>query len=340
MAARSENQAETFVYYRVYLPSGLIASKTAFTPGDPFTGRIRASSVPAPHTVATLKRCIAHAENFADPHLRPSRIYETLTSGVELKESADIFLLPHNQYPRPATLPGTTDQRLQMQMARLNRHAPRSTPETPYAFVFEGDMSVQETTERDFMARNVAGVAQDFLYYHLYTRTGEDTSSTSFDADRPGVGRVLKAAVVPPWSATSIKRCIAKAEKRPIYSFADMYYNIATRQAFGDSDLLPEGVGDTLEWPLVIVQPERRPGLYNRPLKILRTNSQLSDLWYEDTRGRRPSFVSYGDVVYTDGIPRVQDFHTKTGEIRREIAYAIRKEPGGLDPNDWVPAGT
>ncbi|KAJ7844323.1 hypothetical protein B0H13DRAFT_2411541 [Mycena leptocephala] len=97
----------------------------------------------------------------------------------------------------------------------------------------------------------------------------ENIGSHLFTLSEHAMGRVLKADVAPPWSISSIKRCIAKAEKKPIYAVADMYEDISAHEALEVYNSLPKASGATLEKPLVMVEPERRAGLHNRPLKIL-----------------------------------------------------------------------
>jgi hypothetical protein len=53
------------VYYRVYTQDGALRSK-ASTQDDPCLGRIKVTSVPPPHTVDTLKNCLASSEDIAD----------------------------------------------------------------------------------------------------------------------------------------------------------------------------------------------------------------------------------------------------------------------------------
>ena len=71
------------VYYRIYSEDGAIPSKTPASSGDPFLGRIKARSVPPPHTVKTIKLRIARVEdiNLYDP----TRI--------------SLFLTPYSQSP-------------------------------------------------------------------------------------------------------------------------------------------------------------------------------------------------------------------------------------------------
>ncbi|KAJ7929454.1 hypothetical protein B0H13DRAFT_1859664 [Mycena leptocephala] len=54
------------VYYRVYTPDAAIHSKSAWDAKDQFLGRIAANSIPPPHNVGSLKRCIAHTEGLLE----------------------------------------------------------------------------------------------------------------------------------------------------------------------------------------------------------------------------------------------------------------------------------
>ncbi|KAJ7852182.1 hypothetical protein B0H14DRAFT_2354892 [Mycena olivaceomarginata] len=54
------------VYYRVYTPDAANHSKSAWDAKDQFLGRIAANSIPPPHNVGSLKRCIAHTEGLLE----------------------------------------------------------------------------------------------------------------------------------------------------------------------------------------------------------------------------------------------------------------------------------
>ena len=69
------------VYYRIYAEDGAHPSRTPFSPGDPFLGRIKFGSVPPPRTAKTVKRSIAKVENLKD------------------RESTSVFLTPYSQAP-------------------------------------------------------------------------------------------------------------------------------------------------------------------------------------------------------------------------------------------------
>ena len=57
----------SIVYDRIYAEDGAIPSKTPAAPSDRFLGRIKARSVPPPHTANTVKRSIAKVEDIKDP---------------------------------------------------------------------------------------------------------------------------------------------------------------------------------------------------------------------------------------------------------------------------------
>ena len=95
------------VYYRIYAEDGAIPSRTPATIGDPFVGRIKARSVPPPHTAKAVKHSIAKMENIED------------------RKSTSLFLTPYSQSPM-----GDTDK-----ITILNRTGPGSTPQEPLALV-------------------------------------------------------------------------------------------------------------------------------------------------------------------------------------------------------------
>jgi hypothetical protein len=58
------------VYYRVYDDLGEAPSKSSFDPSEPCLGRIDTLSVPPPHTVASLKRCLNQVEEYTNRELQ------------------------------------------------------------------------------------------------------------------------------------------------------------------------------------------------------------------------------------------------------------------------------
>lgn len=112
------------------------------------------------------------------------------------------------------------------------------------------------------------------VYYRLYTRSGEDHSVHAFDPDEPSIGCIDRSTVAPPEDVAAIKRCIARAEGKPIYAFGDLYADVSDEPLANDACITdaPAGAvfhGSTPMGALRIVHPERRAGLFNRPLKIL-----------------------------------------------------------------------
>ena len=90
----------------MYAEDGAVPSKTPAAPSNPFLGRIKATSVPPPHTVKTLRCSIARAEDIKDI---------TKTS---------LFLTPYSQSPMR-----NADKVI------LNRNDLGSTPHEPLAIV-------------------------------------------------------------------------------------------------------------------------------------------------------------------------------------------------------------
>ena len=95
------------VYYRIYAEDGAIPLKTPLAPGDPFLGRIKARSVPPPHTVKAVKRSIANVENIKD------------------RTNTSLFLTQYSQSPMGDACEVTI----------LDRTGPGSTPHEPLALV-------------------------------------------------------------------------------------------------------------------------------------------------------------------------------------------------------------
>ena len=98
------------VYYRIYAEDGAIPSKTSFTPGDAFIGRIKAGSVPPPLTAKTVKRCIAKSENIKD------------------RGGTSLFLTSYSKSPMDDAEKITTI---------LDGNGPGTTPQEPLALVAE-----------------------------------------------------------------------------------------------------------------------------------------------------------------------------------------------------------
>jgi hypothetical protein len=74
--------------------------------------------------------------------------------------------------------------------------------------------------------------------------------------------------------------------------------------ALPEDALLLNTSGATAHDPILLVQPERRAGLHNRPLLVL-SDSEHGGIWtWGPSRWLSPSA---GDIVHTDGIRRVEE---------------------------------
>ncbi|KAJ7762866.1 hypothetical protein B0H14DRAFT_2403597, partial [Mycena olivaceomarginata] len=238
------------VYYRIYAPDGAIPSKSAFDSSNPFVGRITARSVPPPHNVTLLKRCFVKTENFSDPAGLRTVLYLNPAAQAPMQNTAKVAILGA----------GST---------------PGSTPETAFAVVFAEELTAAEkVAARALEVGENCGHNPEYLYYHLFTEFGEDTSTVSFDPGEPALGRIKKIDISPPHTPATIKRCIARTEKKPIYAYtAELFADISCETPMDDGSFVSlfrdDCVGSTADKPMVLVQPERRAGLYNVPIKVI-----------------------------------------------------------------------
>ena len=72
------------MYYLLYADDDEMASKVANDPERPSLGRIRADSVPPPHSLASIKRCISRVER--TPELAHANVFADLSCDTPLKE--------------------------------------------------------------------------------------------------------------------------------------------------------------------------------------------------------------------------------------------------------------
>ncbi|KAJ7916023.1 hypothetical protein B0H13DRAFT_1998694 [Mycena leptocephala] len=181
-----------YIYYRVYTRDGAIPSKTAVDPRSPFMGRVIARSVPPPHTVASLKRRLVSAENISDPVGLRTVLYLNAVAQAPMNDTTKVKIVG----PSP-DISG-------------------ATPETAFALALVEELTVEEVAKVSVML-STAETREDprYLYYHLYTQSGEDTSRVSFNPHDPALGRIERFRIPPPLGPASIKRCIAKVEAIP-----------------------------------------------------------------------------------------------------------------------------
>ncbi|KAJ7431190.1 hypothetical protein B0H11DRAFT_1762521, partial [Mycena galericulata] len=220
------------VDYRVYTEDEAIPSKTAFHQADPFQRRIRGRSVPPPHTTETLKRCLAHAEGFSDPLGQRTKLYRKPFATYPMR-AEDVF------GTGIATWDGSS---LALKILDLTAEETTSVEE----------INIPQSQELD----------PPYLYYHLYTQTGEATSKVAFDPCEPAIGRIERFRIPVPLSAGSIKRCIAKTEGKPIYAYSHLLLNIhSTGYLYNQAPypfIIDQTAGSTPDEPMVLLQPERR----------------------------------------------------------------------------------
>ncbi|KAJ7141774.1 hypothetical protein C8R43DRAFT_1200798 [Mycena crocata] len=262
-----------FLYYRLFTPETAIPSSAAFHPKDRFIGRIDIMRIPPPHTVATLSRCLVNAENIPHQYLHPT-----------------LFSSMASDSPMPPTL-----------KISLLRDGPGSTPEDPLAVVLPGNPGLRRTQPET----QGFDSSSQYLYYRLYTRTGEAVSKTAFDPNDRALGRVDRSHIPPPHSAVAIRRCIAKAEEDARYICGLLLeHNFATVPIAENAPVHLSRHSSRSGRPLlgasernavVLVEQERREGLFNRPVACMVSMD----------RGSHPRgwlFCVRGEVVFTDGV--------------------------------------
>ncbi|KAF7351637.1 hypothetical protein MSAN_01596300 [Mycena sanguinolenta] len=167
-----------------------------------------------------------------------------------------------------------------------------ATPDSAFILVFGNDLTEEENAaiaRIDLSSR--CEEEPKYLYYRLFTQTDEDRPKVSFNPNKPTLGRVERILVSPPHSTTTIRHLIAKVEGRPIYRYSEFYENLSAQTTMGDGKYLAlmeeNSIGLTEEEPIILVQRERRPGLYNRPVKLL--------VFWSD-------FFPMGSLAYTDAV--------------------------------------
>ncbi|KAJ7165512.1 hypothetical protein C8R43DRAFT_1061440 [Mycena crocata] len=299
------DQEPRYVYYRVYTPDGAIPSMTAPDPGNPFIGRIKATSVPPPQTVLSLKRALGKAENLPDPEGCRTSIYE----------------LPSQADPL-----GCTEK-----IAIIEEAGVGATPATALALVFNQELSEKEKERCLSNPKAARSYTPEYVYYRLHTLEGEDRSTRAFNANEPAIGRVDTTEIAPPLNVMSLKRCIARAEGKPIYSYGHLYGDPRETEPWSDQTYLnwqKKGTfpGPTPTAPLLVVQPERREGLYNRPLKILEPQEAgWTSFWSSNLKWLA---ASKGQIVHTDGIPLNKDHRGRASRVDGYMAVCADGETG------------
>jgi hypothetical protein len=156
------------VYYLIYAEDGAIPSKAPVSSDNPFLGRIKATSVPPPHTVQNVKRSIANVEDIKD---------RTITT--------TLFLTPRSQSPM-----GDAEE-----VTIFNRTGPGSMPQEPLALVAKMSVSQRSTLESERRGE-LASAADSEFDPRIRYRTSIQHSPTFFFINISTVGGSILSALL------------------------------------------------------------------------------------------------------------------------------------------------
>ncbi|KAJ7647859.1 hypothetical protein FB45DRAFT_210140 [Roridomyces roridus] len=176
-----------------------------------------------------------------------------------------------------------------------------ASPDNPLAVVFLEELTGEARKARpqaeDYASREIP--LDKYIYYRLYNRDGEVRSSVAFDSVHTALGRIERAHVTPHATVDSLRSCIAKVERQRIWKYADLYQGTAPRDALWGGTSIGRQMGGDVNSPLMMVQPERKSGLFNRPARMLtlktrrHRNNEKLPLIYD---------IPEGTVMQTDGV--------------------------------------
>ncbi|KAF7324187.1 hypothetical protein MKEN_00641500 [Mycena kentingensis (nom. inval.)] len=237
-----------YVYYRLYSAAGALPVSAVASPDDPYVGRILARSIPPPHIVSTLTRRILTNEGAENIKPGEASLFENALSADAMYKDNQVNI-------------GTN---------RGDSQA-GSTPPLAYALVLAAgsEVKLRPTTSDSKPNLNAALAESDYVYYHLYTRDGEDTAMAAFDPAEPAIGRIEKLQLPVPHTVAALKHYIAFVEGKRVYASADLYPSLTATTPLKWDDHLRQKAGyGTKEAPVVLVQQERRAGLYNRRVLV------------------------------------------------------------------------
>ncbi|KAJ7454635.1 hypothetical protein B0H11DRAFT_1875280 [Mycena galericulata] len=291
-----------YVYYHVYAVDGALPCQKPY--GDnPYLGRIKATSVPPPHTSASLKRALVQVEGLPDPTGALTGLFQTKDARTAMGKDGRVDILT-----------GDIGATAQTALALVFLTAPKEPLNAP------------STDEEDGVGN------MPYLYYRLYNPGGEEASVRPFDTAEPALGRIKRDLISPPRNVLSVKRRIAKVEGKPIYGFADFFTDMQADNGHPSDALVADAAGASKYDPIFLVQPERRPGLLNRPVMILELPSEPT---------RRYSYSGYssasvwlspskGEILFTDGVRHlpadgiIHVYHAVDGKGKRGYISACK----------------
>ncbi|KAJ7302853.1 hypothetical protein DFH08DRAFT_1089573 [Mycena albidolilacea] len=310
-------EEQKYCYYRVYAPDGAIPSKDPVDPQNPYLARILKTSLPFEEhnaTVTSLKLFLLKEQT----HLRG-------------REGADLFLTPQ-------AYAGLAEKEPPHWRAQYKTVAPiltgfnlmnNGTAEAPFALVLREDMTADENATIEKMLEDTSNKNPSYraflhslfcskgasfmgrpptVYYQLRTRNGEGISKTgNFLGNYPNLGRIDRALVSPPHGSATLLRYIAKVEGKPIYTYSELLCGeegIWAKQAIeGPFALMKKSspLGWTEDKPMILVEPERRRELFNRPFKVLSGHRAAGWPHGLDPTGLCADKWKRGDLGFTDG---------------------------------------
>ncbi|KAJ7511466.1 hypothetical protein B0H11DRAFT_2269169 [Mycena galericulata] len=289
----NDGSESRYVYYRVYAMDGALRSQKPYG-YNPYLGRIKATSVPPPHTSASLKRVLVQVEALPDPTGRLTGLFQTKDARTVLAPNGRVDIL---------TRTGGIGETAQTAVALVFFSATKETLNTP--------------------STNEAVDAEDddlpYLYYRLYNPGGEEKSVRSFNKREPALGRIKRDSIAPPRNALSVKRRIATVEGKTIYGFADLFPDLKAKKAYSSNAVVADTAGANEDDPISLVQPERHPELDNTPVLVVEAPKR-SDYTRQErpTNGARFPLMSTHRIDSQSPPPSYQDISTpgKNGNFR------------------------
>ncbi|KAJ7264763.1 hypothetical protein C8J57DRAFT_1623689 [Mycena rebaudengoi] len=308
-----------YVYYRVYSWDGMVHCKKKYGPSS-CIGRIKATSVLPPYTVASLKRALVGIWANTDTCLiEKAGVGVGCTSAlVQAEGLPDLCGTFTNLFQtRDARTAMVGSARVDILTGDLG-----ATAHIAVAVVFLTTPKERLSVASDDGTDDEVGDGLPPLYYRLYNRGGEERSMRHFDASEPALGRLKRESIAPPRNALSVKRRIARVEGKPIYQLADLFADTTANNPSPSGALVENISGSTMTNPILIVQPERRAGLYNRPVLVVALRTQ-GDPYHGYGRWLSPSV---GDTLYTDGVARYES--SAYGGDRMWYVYTAVDESG------------
>ncbi|KAJ6577988.1 hypothetical protein B0H19DRAFT_1122055 [Mycena capillaripes] len=246
-----------YVYYRVYTFNGMLHCKKKYGP-SPFIGRIKAISVPPPHTVASLQRALVQAEGLSDSTGELTGLFETRDDRTAMVSNARVNILDGDL--------GVTAQ-------------------TAVALVFLANAEEPLPEAVDDKEESCAGDELPPLYYRLYNQGGEEPCIRAFDTNEPALGRIRRESIAPPRNVLAVNRRIARVEGKSIYQRANLFTDMKADNALPTDALVDETCGSSRENPVLIVKPEHRHGA--QPTATMALPKGI----YNITNSRRPAMV-------------------------------------------------